>query len=87
MQSLQNNALGNAGILGRRLSLEPHQGVVDLQKRFANPEDAWRSIGMDLEDPALKRVVPSFPSAPETLKLFQDPRPEQSSDSRIFGCS
>merc|ERR1712151_125135 len=45
----------NGDVLGRRLATEDLQDIADaniaeLQKRFATPEDAFKSIGFDMDD-------------------------------------
>merc|ERR1712107_35962 len=45
---LSLSALDQAGNFGRRLSGE--DAIKELKKRFATPEDAWRSIGYDFDD-------------------------------------
>merc|ERR1719436_1821921 len=53
---LSLSALDQAGNFGRRLSDEEgvqpsgEDAIKELKKRFATPEDAWRSIGYDFDD-------------------------------------
>jgi len=72
--SMSNNVLGNSGVFGRRLSHPADdKDLAELRRRFASPEDAWQSIGIDVEaDPALRSVEPLRPSPEDVLGLLED---------------
>jgi len=84
------DALGDAGNFGRRLSsFEDH--VAALQERFSSPEDAWKSIGYDLndEDADFRKGLPPQPSLEELASLVEEPVTAQDSAATVglFGSS
>jgi len=95
---LSLSALDQAGNFGRRLSDEEEiqpsgeDAIEELKKRFATPEDAWRSIGYDFDDASAEWRESQPQLRPEELvSLLEEPAaPDQTlsahkGDAGLFG--
>mmetsp|Transcript_115540 Transcript_115540/g.367369 ORF Transcript_115540/g.367369 Transcript_115540/m.367369 type:complete len:572 (+) Transcript_115540:61-1776(+) len=81
------NGLKQEGNFGRRLEAED-DGTEDLRKIFATPEAAWKSIGIDLEDPEadFHGVRPAVVRPEDLVSLVGEPaaKKEQMEDGGLL---
>jgi len=80
----------SSGVFGRRLAeAEGHarNSIEDLKKRFATPEDAWKSIGYDMNNAsaAFRKVHLPEPDFEAFASLVEEPEASGEGGAGLFG--